>query len=86
MDGAAEAAGDVSNLWRFKVMFPGKPRPVWVACGAEEKVAVLRKAISEKGNLPLDKVVLVVDDAELDIVDMVRVVLKNETVITVELN
>jgi len=65
-------------------MFPGKPRPVWVACAADETVAALRNAVAEKGNLPADSIVLVFDDAELDVQDVVRVVVRNEAVINVE--
>jgi Ubiquitin-2 like Rad60 SUMO-like len=66
-------------------MFPGKPRPVWVACDANETVAALRNAIAEKGNLQADQIVLVFDDAELDVQDVVRLVIKNEVVIVVEM-
>lgn len=66
-------------------MYPGKPRPVWVACGQNESVATLRAAIAEKGNLSEGQVVLVFDDAELDVADIVRMVVKNEAVIQVEL-
>lgn len=66
-------------------MYPNKPRPVWVACSGDEIVANLRAAIAEKGNLNEAQVVLVYDDAELDASDVVRLVVKNEAIIVVEL-
>jgi hypothetical protein len=67
------------------VTYPGKPRPVWVACAADETIATLRSAVAEKGNLQPDQIVLVFDEAELDVHDLVRVVVKNEAIIAVEM-
>jgi hypothetical protein len=58
---------------------------VWVACAADKTIATLRIAVAEKGNLQPDHIILVFDDAELDVHDVVHVVVKNEAIIAVEM-
>jgi len=76
--------GEPVATWRFKVTFPGTQLPKWVPCGSAKTVEDLIKIIASRAKLPTNGGITVTyDGAELDPVDEICTVLKNEATLDV---